>query len=44
MGGVVGGVALTKWRMDFTGFIFGNVNEEGELEDGGVLDKVIKKL
>lgn len=27
--------------MDFAGFLFGNVNEDGELEDEGVLDKVI---
>ena len=26
--------------MDMTGFLFGNVNEEGELEDESVLDKV----
>lgn len=26
--------------MDLTGFLFGNVNEEGELEDESVLDKV----
>ncbi len=26
--------------MDFAGFLFGNVNEEGELEDEEVLDKV----
>ena len=26
--------------MDLTGFLFGNVNEEGELEDDSVLDKV----
>ena len=26
--------------MDLTGFLFGNVNSEGELEDGNVLDKV----
>ena len=29
--------------MDLTGFLFGNVNEEGELEDEGVLDKVVSK-
>jgi len=27
--------------MDLTGFLFGNVNEEGELEDQSLLDKVI---
>ena len=27
-------------EMDLTGFLFGNVNEEGELEDESVLDKV----
>jgi hypothetical protein len=26
--------------MDITGFLFGNVNEEGELEDETLLDKV----
>jgi len=26
--------------MDLTGFLFGNVNSEGELEDGNILDKV----
>ena len=26
--------------MDFAGFLFGNVNEDGELEDDEVLDKV----
>ena len=26
--------------MDLTGFLFGNVNEDGELEDESVLDKV----
>ena len=26
--------------MDLTGFLFGNVNEEGELEDDSVLDQV----
>ena len=26
--------------MDLTGFLFGNVNEEGELEDESILDKV----
>lgn len=26
--------------MDLTGFLFGNVNEEGELEDESLLDKV----
>ena len=26
--------------MDLTGFLFGNVNEEGELEDESVLDRV----
>lgn len=26
--------------MDMTGFLFGNVNEEGELEDESLLDKV----
>ena len=26
--------------MDITGFLFGNVNKEGELEDESVLDKV----
>ena len=26
--------------MSFTGFLFGNVDKEGELEEGGVLDKV----
>ena len=26
--------------MDWTGFLFGNVNEDGELEDESVLDKV----
>ena len=27
--------------MDLTGFLFGNVNEDGELEDDEVLDKVV---
>ena len=27
--------------MDLTGFLFGNVNEEGELEDESILDKVL---
>ena len=27
--------------MDLVGFLFGNVNSEGELEDDGVLDKVM---
>lgn len=26
--------------MDLTGFLFGNVNEEGELEDESLLDRV----
>ena len=26
--------------MDLTGFLFGNVNEDGELEDESLLDKV----
>lgn len=26
--------------MDLTGFMFGNVNEEGELDNDGVLDRV----
>ena len=26
--------------MDLTGFMFGNVNEEGELENDAVLDRV----
>ncbi len=26
--------------MDFSGFLFGNINEEGELEDDRLLDKV----
>ena len=26
--------------MDLSGFLFGNVDEEGVLEDGSVLDKV----
>ena len=29
--------------MDLTGFLFGNVNEEGELEDESVLDKVSRQ-
>ena len=27
--------------MDLSGFLFGNVDEEGVLEEGSVLDKVI---
>ena len=30
--------------MDITGFLFGNVNEEGELEDETLLDKVSQRL
>ena len=30
--------------MDITGFLFGNVNEEGELEDETLLDKVRLRL
>ena len=30
--------------MSLTGFIFGNVDEEGEVEEGGVLDKVEETL
>ena len=30
--------------MDITGFLFGNVNEEGELEDETLLDKVKPRL
>ena len=26
--------------MDFVGFLFGNINSDGELEDENVLDKV----
>lgn len=31
-------------EMDLTGFLFGNVNEEGELEDESVLDKVSDQM
>ena len=30
--------------MDLSGFLFGNVDEEGVLEDGSVLDKVKRVL
>ena len=30
--------------MDLTGFLFGNVNEEGELEDESLIDRVCFQL
>ena len=33
-------VLQNSLEMDLTGFLFGNVNEEGELEDESLLDRV----